>query len=164
MLMAVIDFRLPRQTRWVFAWSNWDVLSVLAAFAHLGFIVWLVVGFSARPWWGNLICACLYSIGMSWNINGVSHNFLHTPYFRWKQLNYAFSLLESVTIGFSQTFYTWVHLRHHEGNSDHDVVLSFSWGLAPWSKAVQRALPEPNTHKLVVGLGDAPSNACMSGR
>ena len=91
---------------------------MLAAFGHLAFVIWLVAGFSARPWWGNLICLCLYSIGISWNINGVSHNFLHTPFFRWKPLNYAFSLLESVAIGFSQTFYTWVHLRHHEGNSD----------------------------------------------
>jgi len=116
--MATPDFRLPRKNKGLFAWSNWDALSVLAAFAHLGFVVWIVAGFNARPWWANLICGCLYAIAISWNINSVSHNFLHTPYFRWKPLNYAFSLLESVAIGFSQTFYTWVHLRHHEGNSD----------------------------------------------
>ncbi|MCI3180490.1 fatty acid desaturase [Caulobacter sp. CCUG 60055] len=116
--MSKIDFRLPKKKSGLFAWSNWDIVSVLAAFGHLAFVIWLVAGFSARPWWGNLICLCLYSIGISWNINGVSHNFLHTPFFRWKPLNYAFSLLESVAIGFSQTFYTWVHLRHHEGNSD----------------------------------------------
>ena len=116
--MSKIDFRLPKKKSGLFAWSNWDIVSVLAAFGYLAFVIWLVAGFSARPWWGNLICLCLYSIGISWNINGVSHNFLHTPFFRWKPLNYAFSLLESVAIGFSQTFYTWVHLRHHEGNSD----------------------------------------------
>ncbi|MBA2430545.1 MAG: fatty acid desaturase, partial [Chthoniobacterales bacterium] len=32
--------------------------------------------------------------------------------------NYAFSLLESVTMGFSQMFYDQIHTRHHMGNSD----------------------------------------------
>jgi fatty acid desaturase len=114
----VADFRLKRRTSGLFAWSAWDVVSVVAAFAHLAFVVWVVAGFSQRPWWANAICGVVYAVAISWNINGVSHNFLHTPYFRWKPLNYAFSLVESVAIGFSQTFYTWVHLRHHEGNSD----------------------------------------------
>jgi len=112
------DFRLPKRERGLFAWSNWDAVSVLAAFAHFAFVIWLVAGFSHRFWSANLILCLIYSIAISWNINGVSHNFLHTPFFRSKALNYAFSLVESVTIGFSQTYYTWVHLRHHEGNSD----------------------------------------------
>ena len=116
--MASLDFRLPRKTSGLFAYSNWDIVSVLAAFAHLAFVVWIVISFSARPWWANLLCGCLYAYAMSWNINGVAHNFLHTPFFRWAPLNYAFSLLESVTIGFSQMFYRTVHLRHHQGNSD----------------------------------------------
>jgi fatty acid desaturase len=112
------DFRLPKKRSGLFAWSNWDAVSVAAAFAHLAFVIWTIAGFDNRPLWANLICGGVYALAISWNINGVSHNFLHTPYFRWAPLNYAFSLLESVTIGFSQTFYTWVHLRHHEGNSD----------------------------------------------
>ena len=116
--MALKDFRLVRKTSGLFAWSNWDVVPVLAALAHLAFVIWVVLGFSARPLLGNVGCACLYAFAISWNINSVSHNFLHTPYFRQPLLNRAFSLLESVAIGFSQTFYTWVHLRHHEGNSD----------------------------------------------
>jgi fatty acid desaturase len=111
-------YQLQRRTQGVFAWSGWDVVPVLAAVAHLAFIVWIIVGFAHRSWWANLLCAFGYALAISWNINGVSHNFLHTPYFRRRWLNRAFSLLESVTIGFSQTFYTWVHLRHHEGNSD----------------------------------------------
>jgi fatty acid desaturase len=110
--------RLRKKTSGLFAWSAWDLIPVLAAFAHLAFVVWLVAGFSSRPWWGNLICGAVYAYAISWNINGVSHNFLHTPYFRSRALNRLFSLLESLAIGFSQTFYTWVHLRHHEGNSD----------------------------------------------
>ncbi|WP_206677334.1 fatty acid desaturase [Caulobacter sp. SSI4214] len=112
------DFRLPKRKTGVMAYTLVDLIPVAAAFAHLAFIVWTVAGFAHRPWWGNLICGAVYALAISWNVNGISHNFLHTPYFRSKALNRAFSLLESVAIGFSQTFYTWVHLRHHEGNSD----------------------------------------------
>jgi fatty acid desaturase len=114
----LVELRLKRRTRGVFAWSPWDAVPVAAAIGHAAFVVWTVVGFAGRPWWANLACGALYALAISWNINGISHNFLHTPYFRSKPLNYGFSLLESVAIGFSQTFYTWVHLRHHEGNSD----------------------------------------------
>jgi fatty acid desaturase len=116
--MGTTEYRLKRKQSGLFAWSNWDIVAVVAAFAHLGFVIWIVAGFGQRSWWANLLCGVLYAVGISWNINGVSHNFLHTPYFRWRPLNYAFSLLESVAIGFSQTFYTWVHMRHHQGNSD----------------------------------------------
>jgi fatty acid desaturase len=59
-----------------------------------------------------------YSISISWNINGISHNFLHNPYFKSHLLNRVFSLVESLSMGFSQTFYEYVHQRHHMGNSD----------------------------------------------
>ncbi|HTQ37368.1 MAG TPA: fatty acid desaturase [Steroidobacteraceae bacterium] len=117
-MRGTADYRLEKRTRGLFAWSRWDALAVAAAGAHLAFVVWVVAGFGRRRWWENLACGAFYALGISWNINSVSHNFLHTPYFRWQPLNRAFSLLESVAIGFSQTFYTWVHMRHHEGNSD----------------------------------------------
>lgn len=116
--MTRVDLRLPRRTRGLFAWSSWDLLSVAAAVAHLAFVIWIVAGFAHRSMWANLASGAAYALAISWNINSVAHNHLHTPYFRWKPLNYAFALLESLAIGFSQTFYTYVHNRHHEGNSD----------------------------------------------
>jgi len=44
------------------------------------------------------------------------------------------------------------------------VVLSVFEALLRRASAVERALPERNARKVVVGLGDALSNACMSGR
>lgn len=102
----------------IFSHSKWDIVPVMAAFAHLAFNVWLIAGFDGRPLWLSALLGCIYAISISWNINGVSHNFIHTPYFRPRWMNYAFSLLESVAIGFSQTFYHWIHMRHHAGNSD----------------------------------------------
>lgn len=67
---------------------------------------------------GNLLCGAAYAYAASWNINGVAHNFIHTPYFRAPWLNHLFSLVESLALCTPQKFYAWVHLRHHQGNSD----------------------------------------------
>ncbi len=108
----------PRKPGAIFAHSKWDIVPTLAAFAHLAFNVWLIAGFAARPLWISALLGCIYAMSLSWNINGISHNFIHTPYFKPRWLNYAFSLLESLAIGFSQTYYRWIHMRHHVGNSD----------------------------------------------
>lgn len=102
----------------IFKYSYWDIVPVLAAVAHLGFDVWLILGFHSRPLWASAVLGCIYAVAISWNINGISHNFIHTPYFKARWMNYAFSLLESLAIGFSQTYYRWIHMRHHSGNSD----------------------------------------------
>jgi len=102
----------------IFAYSKWDIVPVLAAFAHLAFNVYILAGFGDRPLWLSAVLASVYAVSISWNINSVSHNFIHTPYFRTRWMNYAFSLVESVAIGFSQTYYHWIHMRHHSGNSD----------------------------------------------
>ena len=97
----------------IFAHSIWDMVPVGAAFAHLAFNAWLVIGFAERSLWLSALLGVIYAISISWNINSVSHNFIHTPYFAPRWLNYAFSLLESLSVGFSQTYYRWVHMRHH---------------------------------------------------
>jgi fatty acid desaturase len=112
------DFRLPRRSRGLFAWTAWDAFPVLAGVAHVTFVIWIVVGFGERPWWADLLCGLGFAYAAAWNINSVAHNFIHTPYFRWGPLNYAFSLVESLALFTPQRFYAWVHLRHHQGNSD----------------------------------------------
>jgi fatty acid desaturase len=102
----------------LFAYSRRDVLPVLAALAHAGFLVFMFFSFEHLSWLARTLMGLLYAVAISWNINSVSHNFIDNPYFRSERLNRLFSLLESVTIGFSQTFYNCVHMRHHAGNSD----------------------------------------------
>ena len=107
-----------RTTSVLFAHSRLDAIPVLAGIAQLAFLLALYFGFRRLPWWVLLPAGFVYAVGISWNINGISHNFLHNPYFRWPPLNRAFSLLESVTLGFSQVFYEQVHKEHHMGNAD----------------------------------------------
>jgi fatty acid desaturase len=102
----------------VFAHSRWDIIPVLLGCAHLAFVLWFYLNIPMLAWWQILALGSLYAVAISWNINSVSHNFLHNPFFHAPALNRAFSLVESLAIGFSQSFYTWVHHRHHSGNSD----------------------------------------------
>lgn len=103
---------------WLFAYSTWDIIPVLAGIGHFAYLGLLFLAFGHVAWWLWIAMALAWSVSISWNINGISHNFLHNPYFKSTLLNKLFSILESITIGFSQTFYDTVHRRHHMGNSD----------------------------------------------
>ncbi len=108
-----------KRSKGLFAYSNWDIIPVLAAVAHAAFIVAMFILWKrGASWWVMLPMGFAYAVSISWNINGISHNFIHNPYFRSDLLNRAFSVLESLACGFSQVFYECVHRRHHIGNSD----------------------------------------------
>ena len=81
-----------------------------------------VLSTSASQLWVMLILGFIYSISISWNINGISHNFIHNPYFRSPLLNRLFSILESITVGFSQIFYECIHMQHHKANPHSDMM------------------------------------------
>ena len=65
-----------------------------------------------------LILGFIYALMVNANINGVSHNFIHNPFFRSDLLNRIFGVFNSVGCCFSQTYYDAVHMQHHKGNSD----------------------------------------------
>jgi fatty acid desaturase len=102
----------------LFAFSKHDWIPVVAALFQFIFLLTFFAVFPVAPWWLLISMGFTYAISISWNINGISHNFLHNPYFKSHILNRVFSLIESLSIGFSQTFYEYVHQRHHMGNSD----------------------------------------------
>jgi len=102
----------------IFAYSKWDAVAVIAGMLHFTYVVTFFFVFPFAPWWVLICMGCLYSVSVSWNINGVSHNLIHNPFFKFRMFNRLFSIMESVTLGISQTFYKYVHHRHHLGNSD----------------------------------------------
>lgn len=108
----------PGHGRWLFRHSAWDAVPVALAMLHFCAIVWLFRSVSALGWPAYLGLGCLYAVSISWSINSIAHNFIHNRYFVSRVLNRAFSLMLSLTIGFSQAMYHHVHLWHHSGNSD----------------------------------------------
>ncbi len=114
------------------AHTYWDIVPVIFAVIHGLFIMAMFFSFPhapwksvapfkyvpTAPWWLLGVAGVVYAFSISWNINGISHNFIHNPYFKSPLLNRLFSVLESLDCGFSQIFYDCVHRRHHMGNSD----------------------------------------------
>ena len=109
--------RLQTSSR-IFAFTRWDIIPVAAAILHCAYFFGMFFLFPRLPLWIMLVLGLIYSISISWNINGISHNFIHNPYFRSPLLNRLFSILESITVGFGQIFYECVHMQHHKGNAD----------------------------------------------
>ena len=102
----------------LFRYSAWDAVPVALGLLQAGGVVLLVAEFRNLSIPAILAASLLYSLGISWNINSIAHNFIHNPYFRARWLNRAFSLVLSVTLGFSQTLYHYIHNWHHAGNMD----------------------------------------------
>src|SRR5690242_15921297 len=71
----------------IFAHSRWDAIPVLACIAHCTYFFGMFFLFGRVPLWVMLLLGFVYSISISWNINGISHNFIHNPYFRLPLLN-----------------------------------------------------------------------------
>jgi fatty acid desaturase len=113
----VASERLRTSSR-LFAYTRWDAVPVVAAISHCLYFFALFWLFSRVPLWVMLPLGFIYSVSISWNINGISHNFIHNPYFRSSLLNRLFSIVESITVGFSQVFYECIHMQHHKGNAD----------------------------------------------
>ena len=102
----------------ILQYSKWDAVCVLCGLLHFAYVLTFFLVFPYAPWWVSVCLGLIYSVSVSWNINGVSHNLIHNPFFKSRILNRLFSIMESVTLGISQTFYKHVHHRHHMGNSD----------------------------------------------
>lgn len=61
--------------------------------------------------------AVTIAIGLWWNANTISHNFIHRPFFRSRRANVLFACYLSALLGFPQTLWRDRHLAHHAGVS-----------------------------------------------
>jgi len=87
-------------SRSVLRHGAWDVLFIGLALVH-GALLLLVPSIP------------LIGIGLWWNANTISHNFIHRPFFRSRALNAAFSCCLSLVLGLPQRLWRDRHLAHH---------------------------------------------------
>src|SRR6266480_3957551 len=78
----------------IFAYTRWDALPVVVALLHCAYFFGMFYLFARVPLWVMLILGFIYSVSISWNINGISHNFIHNPYFHSPLFNRLFSILD----------------------------------------------------------------------
>lgn len=116
-------FILPKKPG-LFRYSAWDAVPVMFGLVHMAYLFGMYVVFTRvhLPLGAKVILmgvlGLIYSFSISWNINGISHNFIHNRYFNSPALNRLFSIVESVDCIFSQVIYDYIHRCHHMGNAD----------------------------------------------
>jgi hypothetical protein len=90
------------ESRSIFRFSWWDALFVTLAALH---------GIVLTRW----AVAPIIAVGVWWNSNTISHNFIHRPFFRERLMNAMFSAYESALLGIPQALWRDRHLAHHAG-------------------------------------------------
>ena len=99
-------------------YTAYDALPALCAAANAALLVGTFVLFPVLPWWAAALCFGAIVFCYCWNVQSISHNFIHNPFFANEWLNRAFSVLESIAIGVPQTIYYHYHMNHHWGDND----------------------------------------------
>jgi fatty acid desaturase len=99
-------------------YSRWDALLVLSGVGIVALVVGTLLTFDAMPWWAVALTFTVVTWSYCWNLQCISHNFIHNPYFTNVWLNRAFSVLESVALGVPQLLYHHYHMNHHWGDND----------------------------------------------
>ena len=89
--------------------SRSDAVLVALSLAHAG----LLMAFPSMP---------LIALGLWWNANTISHNFVHLPFFRSTVLNRLYSIHLTVLLSIPHSIWRERHLRHHSGRD-----ASFRW-------------------------------------
>ena len=69
----------------------------------------------------------LVALGLWWNANTVSHNFIHLPFFRSRAGNRLFSAFLSLLLGLPQSFWKARHLAHHRDRRFRWTPLRREW-------------------------------------
>jgi hypothetical protein len=75
--------------------------------------------------------APIIAIGLWWNSNTISHNFIHKPFFRSRILNLLFALYLSALLGVPQSVWRVRHLAHHAG---------LPWRLRPTPRTIMESV------------------------
>jgi hypothetical protein len=91
-----------RISRGLLRYSRWDAMLIGLSLLHPVAIVLV----PSVP---------VIAIGLWWNSNTISHNFIHLPFFRSSGWNRAYSIFLSLLLGFPQTVWRDRHLAHHGG-------------------------------------------------
>jgi fatty acid desaturase len=102
----------------LFRFSRWDALLALNGAAIVALLVGSFVFFDDLPWWAIGVAFMAAAWSYCWNLQCISHNFIHNPFFTNIWLNRAFSVLETQALGVPHLLYHHYHMNHHWGDND----------------------------------------------
>jgi fatty acid desaturase len=102
----------------VFRYSGYDALPALCAVGNVALLLGSFLAFDVLPGWAVAVLFAAVAVCYCWNVQSISHNFIHNPFFVRERMNRLFGVLESVAMGIPQTIYHHYHLNHHYGDND----------------------------------------------
>src|SRR5205807_7245946 len=102
----------------LFRYSAWDAIPALCGVGIVVAIFWTLVCFDSLSWW--VLVPAFFAVMWSycWNLQCISHNFIHNPFFTNSFLNSAYSALLTFTLGVPHILYHHYHMNHHFGDND----------------------------------------------
>jgi fatty acid desaturase len=105
--------------RWkFFRYSAWDSLVVLGGLGQFALVVGSLIYFPVLPVWALVLIGFVQAWSICWNLQSVSHNFIHNPFFAWEPLNRLWGVIETIELGVPHMIYHHFHMNHHFGDND----------------------------------------------
>jgi fatty acid desaturase len=101
-----------------FRYSNWDAIPAACGVGILALFLWTFLCFDRLTWWLLVLAFCAVAWSYCWNLQCISHNFIHNPYFTSDWLNRAYSVMETLVLGVPHVLYHHYHMNHHWGDND----------------------------------------------
>jgi fatty acid desaturase len=101
-----------------FRYNNADALPALGGVAIVALLFWSFLAFQTLSWWVVALAFVAVMWSYCWNLQCISHNFIHNPYFSSALLNRAYSVMETIALGVPHIFYHHYHMNHHFGDND----------------------------------------------
>jgi fatty acid desaturase len=95
-----------------------DVIPALGGVGHFAFLLFTFLAYPWLPAWAVVVCFLTYATLICWNLQCISHNFIHNPFFAFRPLNRIYGVIESLAIGMPHQLYHHYHLNHHAGDND----------------------------------------------
>src|SRR5437763_14250093 len=97
-----INIERPTTDSKIFAYTRWDIVPAFAGLFHFFYLLAMYFLFPFTPLWVTMIMGFVYGPMIKANIQCVSHNFIHNPFFRPDWMNPVFAVVSTVPCCFSQ--------------------------------------------------------------
>ncbi len=101
-----------------FRYSPYDALVALGGVANVALLFGAFLAYPILPSWVLAPLFVAVAFSYCWNLQCISHNFIHNPFFTSAWLNRLYGVLESWCIGMPHMLYHHYHLNHHAGDND----------------------------------------------
>jgi fatty acid desaturase len=102
----------------LFRHSACDAFPAHGGVAIIALLVASLLSFDRLPWWALAAAFLAVAYSYLWNLQSISHNFIHNPFFANPWLNRAYSVLLTLDLGVPHVLYHHYHMNHHFGDND----------------------------------------------